>query len=106
MEAASIGLKNMLIHQIHLRISGSVQGVGFRQNTLFQAMRLGIKGWVRNTSAGDVEVMAEGPARLIQEFMDWCHEGPPHACVSGVEILKKLEIAEMSFADFRIEHDS
>ena len=42
----------------HARISGSVQGVGFRYYACREAMRLGLSGWVRNLPDGDVEVMA------------------------------------------------
>ncbi len=42
------------------RVTGVVQGVGFRYATVHEARRLGLTGWVRNTDDGAVEVLAEG----------------------------------------------
>ena len=41
-------------------VSGRVQGVGFRWFVEREAAQIGIAGWVRNCSNGDVEVMATG----------------------------------------------
>ena len=48
------------IFRLHAVVSGFVQGVGFRAYVSERAGFLGLTGWVRNTSAGDVEVTAEG----------------------------------------------
>jgi len=39
-------------------VKGRVQGVGFRWFVQYEAARIGLRGWVRNTDDGDVEVMA------------------------------------------------
>jgi len=43
-----------------IRVSGTVQGVGFRYFTFRTARRLSLSGYVRNNSDGSVEVVAEG----------------------------------------------
>ena len=45
---------------VNMKITGKVQGVGFRYFVLRQAQKLGIKGWVSNQSNGDVEALAQG----------------------------------------------
>ena len=44
--------------QLHARLDGHVQGVGFRYFVRQQAEALPITGWVRNISDGRVEVLA------------------------------------------------
>ncbi|MDR1468261.1 MAG: acylphosphatase [Spirochaetaceae bacterium] len=65
-------------------VTGRVQGVGFRWTAAAEAERLGVKGWVRNTSGGEVEVWAEGPEAAAHEFLAWLHRGPRHARVDEV----------------------
>ncbi|HEU0065403.1 MAG TPA: acylphosphatase [Flavisolibacter sp.] len=67
---------------IHIRLSGKVQGVFFRASAKETADKLKISGWVKNTSDGDVEILAEGTSESIQKFIQWCKEGPPKAIVS------------------------
>ncbi len=67
-----------------ITVTGVVQGVGFRPFVYGLAQRLGVRGWVRNTSAG-VEVHAEGEARLLDAFARGLREeAPPRAYVATV----------------------
>lgn len=70
----------------HLLISGRVQGVGFRMNTLHQANRLGVHGWARNLPDDRVEVLAWGDRPAMNQFIAWCRRGPIHARVDTVDI--------------------
>ena len=47
---------------VHFLIQGRVQGVGFRWFVQREASELDLRGWVRNTEDGDVEVVAAGDA--------------------------------------------
>ncbi len=87
-------------NRVHLRISGRVQGVGFRYSTVDEARRLGLTGWVRNTGDGDVELVSEGPEDRLQRLVTWCHAGPPGALVTHVEAEWGAYSGE--FAEFRI----
>ena len=75
--------------KIHVIISGRVQGVWFRANTKDKAEQLGIGGWVRNTTDGNVEAVFEGDEENIKEMLEWCHHGPPSAKVENVEVEKQ-----------------
>ena len=46
--------------RVHVFISGKVQGVYFRQNTVGKAQELNVLGWIRNLKDGRVEAVFEG----------------------------------------------
>ncbi len=69
-----------------IRVVGVVQGVWFRQSTVDEARRLGLKGAVRNLSDGSVEAEAEGERPAVEKLVRWCQRGPPSARVDGVEV--------------------
>lgn len=56
------------IVEVHARIKGQVQGVGFRGLVRQHAIRLGIIGMIRNLADGDVELQAKGKRQVIQEL--------------------------------------
>lgn len=76
----------MTIKRIRATVSGRVQGVYFRASTETEARRLGVTGWVRNLSNGDVEFEAEGPEGAIDTLIKWAHQGPAMAQVTHVDI--------------------
>lgn len=65
-------------------IKGKVQGVYYRASAKHKAEELGITGFAQNLSDGSVLIEAEGEARYLKEFMEWCKIGPKHAKVSDV----------------------
>jgi len=71
---------------VHVIVSGRVQGVWFRVNTKQKAEQLGVTGWVKNTHDGRVEAIFEGEESSIKEMIEWCHRGPPQAKIDNVEI--------------------
>ena len=68
------------------KIYGRVQGIGFRYATRFKAVSLDIKGWVRNSFDGTVEVECEGSISSIHNFQTWLKHGPSGAYVTKIEI--------------------
>jgi len=69
-----------------LRISGLVQGVGFRYSMVEEARLLGLNGWVRNRRDGTVEAMVDGPPEAVNAILAWARRGPPGARVTDVQI--------------------
>lgn len=67
-----------------------------------QARDLGMTGWVRNTSGGDVEIVAEGGEEDLRTLVEWCRQGPPAAEVSGVRV--EYDTATGEFDSFRVVH--
>jgi acylphosphatase len=84
----------------HLIIEGRVQGVFFRDSTRREAIKLGLKGWVKNRFDGAVEVVAEGPKENVEKLLEWCQQGPPAARVTRVHEIKEEYTEE--FDSFRI----
>jgi acylphosphatase len=78
-------ISNSLYHK-NIRISGRVQGVGFRYAARNMASSSGIRGFVKNLSNGDVLIEAEGNQAEIDTFIAWCRQGPPRARVDHVDI--------------------
>jgi acylphosphatase len=86
--------------RVHVLIHGKVQGVFFRYHTYELAKKLGITGWVRNTSDGRVEAVFEGDGDKIEKILEFCKRGPSLARVEKVEV--KEEKFKGEFRDFKI----
>jgi DNA ligase D-like protein (predicted 3'-phosphoesterase) len=71
---------------IRTRVSGRVQGVGFREATRRRALELGVMGWVRNEHDGTVAVHAEGPSAAVGALEQFLQDGPRGAGVTGVAV--------------------
>ncbi len=67
-------------------VSGRVQGVGFRYFVLKVAGKLGVTGWVRNLGNGDVQVVAQGSAKALEELLLQLRRGPRAAYVQNVSV--------------------
>lgn len=72
--------------QARLRISGRVQGVGYRDWALAAGQRLGLNGWVRNRADGSVEVLVVGEEGAIGKMIEACRRGPSLARVDAVDV--------------------
>lgn len=82
------------------RITGRVQGVGFRWWTTRTAGSLGIEGTVRNRPDGSVEIHAAGTPDGLDAFEERLHRGPSSARVRDVEEIDSER--SIPDGDFRI----
>ncbi len=76
----------MAIVTKQLRITGRVQGVGFRFYTERKARELGVTGWVRNRRDGSVEAVVQGTSGAVETMIAWARRGPPSAVVAEVRV--------------------
>ena len=84
-------------------IQGRVQAVGFRWFDHREASELDLRGWVRNTEDGDVEVVASGSAEDLAELRTSLRRGPRGSRVDRL-IEHYLDEKEAAGLDaFRIE---
>jgi acylphosphatase len=74
------------IVRAHVRITGRVQGVGFRYATFDEARGRNLRGWVRNLDTGAVEAVFEGTRLAVENMLRWCADGPPGAYVRDVTV--------------------
>lgn len=84
------------------RITGRVQGVGFRWWTCRLARHLGLRGQVRNLRDGSVEVRARGPETVLVSFEERLKQGPPGARVAR---LQRFDPGAIEVDDFHIGFD-
>ncbi len=88
---------------LHFLIRGRVQGVGFRWFVHREASELGLRGWVRNTDTGDVEVLAAGSPEDLADLRVELKRGSRGSRVDKV-IEHELEESEaVSLKDFEIQ---
>jgi len=82
----------------NLRISGRVQGVGFRFYMERKARELNVTGWVRNCRDGSVEAMVRGTPEAVDAMIACARRGPSSAMVSDVRITE----GSGDYADFSL----
>ena len=88
---------------LHFLIQGRVQGVGFRWYVHREAALLDLRGWVRNTEEGEVEVVASGAEAELAKLRSSLRRGPRGARVDRLveHYLDESEAEELS--SFRID---
>ncbi len=84
-----------------IKITGIVQGVGFRPFVYGLAKELDLKGWVRNTSAG-VDIEIEGTANTIDDFIKALNNGATP--LSRIDTINVDYCEPQGFVTFEILH--
>jgi acylphosphatase len=69
---------------LHIVISGLVQGVGYRQWLCGRALAAGVTGWVRNRSDGTVEAVLSGSPEIVEGLVAEAMKGPRGARVDDI----------------------
>ena len=70
---------------VKLKISGGVQGVGFRAYVARIAVNLGLSGSVRNLPDGTVEALLQGSQEDVERGVQFCRKGPPFSKVQDLQ---------------------
>ncbi len=88
----------------HYLIKGRVQGVGFRWFVHREAETIGsLRGWVKNTDDGHVEVVAAGDAERVAELKAALHKGSRGSRVDAVIEHELAESEADALGPFQIE---
>ena len=85
-------------------VRGRVQAVGFRMFVQDEADRLRLRGYVRNTQDGGVEVVACGNRPALERLVALLHEGPPAARVSTVDCHWSETVPDSLPERFEVRH--
>ena len=88
--------------QIILKVYGRVQAVFFRDSSRRKARKLGLTGFVMNESDGTVKIVAEGKEENLNQFIQWCYNGPILARVDKIDI--EWKEATGQFEEFEIRY--
>ena len=85
--------------RVHLFIFGKVHGVFFRSFIKSEAIKLNLKGTVKNAE-DNVEAIFEGKSESINKMIELCKKGPKFAKVIDIKIIE--EDFKNEFKDFSI----
>lgn len=83
--------------RMRVLVSGKVQKVLYRQNTVKQAEKLDISGWIRNRTDGDVEALIIGKEDNINKMLAYMKKGSKKANVKKLKIQSTEEIGYNPF---------
>lgn len=86
---------------VRLYITGTVQGVFFRDFIKQNAEKIGVKGFIRNLEDGRVEIFIEGNPDEVHKMISVSKKGPKHAMIRDVE--EKQERFQ-DFKQFKVLH--
>lgn len=89
------------LRHIDIRVTGAVQGVGFRYHTRLKAHGLGLTGFVRNEPDGSVYIEAEGHTEPLEALVNWCWHGSQRARVESVRFTEGTMKNFQSFTSVR-----
>ncbi|XP_008638005.1 PREDICTED: acylphosphatase-1 [Corvus brachyrhynchos] len=68
-----------------------------------EAKRLGLVGWVQNTSHGTVQGQIQGPTSRVRELQEWLRKiGSPQSRISRAEFSNEKKIKALEHKEFQI----
>jgi acylphosphatase len=85
------------VRSVRLRVTGRVQGVGYRAWAIERASRLGLRGWVRNRTDGSVEALVIGDDDAVAAMIEAACEGPFAARVTDVSVTDAADDGSAGF---------
>ena len=72
--------------RIHIIVTGTVTGVGFRWWLYQKANERNVYGWVRNKTNNEVEAVLLGHEKDVDDIMKLCNKGPTSSNVESIKI--------------------
>jgi len=86
---------------VRLYITGSVQGIFYRNFVKQNAEKLETRGFVRSLDDGRVEIFLEGSIENVDKMIELCKVGPKHSQIRSVE---QREEKFQDFKTFKVLH--
>ncbi|NXQ11197.1 ACYP2 protein, partial [Peucedramus taeniatus] len=75
------------------------------QYTEQEAKKLGVVGWVKNTSQGTVTGQVQGPEERVNEMKSWLSKvGSPSSRIDKTNFSNEKEISKLDFSDFNTRY--
>jgi acylphosphatase len=90
--------------RVHVIMSGLVEGMFIKSAVKTKAALLGVKGWIRNTSGGELETILEGDKERLQQMVDFLRQGPNGAVIYNFDA--KWGEATGEFREFEVKPKS
>ncbi|XP_049597425.1 acylphosphatase-1 [Syngnathus scovelli] len=88
---------------VDYEVFGKVQGVFFRKYTQTQGKKLGLVGWVQNTSVGTVQGQIQGPRKKVIEMKQWLKTtGSPKSQITKAEFKNEKTVVSLEYSSFDI----
>ena len=72
--------------RIHIIVTGTVTGVGFRWWLKMEAEKRNIHGFVKNRTEDEVEALLLGHEKDVEDVVRLCRKGPTSSKVKSVKI--------------------
>ncbi|NWR43781.1 ACYP2 protein, partial [Regulus satrapa] len=70
-----------------------------------EAKKLGVVGWVKNTSQGTVTGQVQGPEERVNEMKSWLSKvGSPSSRIDKTNFSNEKEISKLDFSDFNTRY--
>ncbi|NXK40353.1 ACYP2 protein, partial [Piprites chloris] len=91
------------LKSVDYEVFGRVQGNGGlgNQYTEEEARKLGVVGWVKNTSQGTVTGQVQGPEDKVNAMKSWLSKvGSPSSRIDRTNFSNEKEIAKLDFSGF------
>uniref|UniRef100_A0A8C3LI31 Acylphosphatase n=1 Tax=Chrysolophus pictus TaxID=9089 RepID=A0A8C3LI31_CHRPC len=89
------------LKSVDYEVFGRVQGVCFRMYTEEEARKLGVVGWVKNTSKGTVTGQVQGPEDKVNAMKSWLSKvGSPSSRIDRTNFSNEKEISKLDFSGF------
>ncbi|XP_053191726.1 acylphosphatase-1 [Scomber japonicus] len=96
-------MANEELISVDYEIFGRVQGVFFRKYTQAQGKKLGLVGWVQNTSGGTVQGQLQGPRSKVKEMKEWLKStGSPKSEIMSAQFTKEKTVDTLEHSSFNI----
>uniref|UniRef100_A0A8D1Z119 Acylphosphatase-2 n=2 Tax=Sus scrofa TaxID=9823 RepID=A0A8D1Z119_PIG len=90
------------LKSVDYEVFGRVQGRGFTNN---EARKIGVVGWVKNTSKGTVTGQVQGPEEKVNSMKSWLSKiGSPSSRIDRTNFSNEKTISKLEYSNFSIRY--